>query len=131
MEKIFLSSSFAPEDAELVRQVERLLTSHGLLVLNGRSLGGGGLTPKIEAKIDQADALVALLTRREKQNDKWLPSDWVKDEFRYALNTKKPAIAVLESDVKLEGAYGENQYIKLDRDAPLETFLSLSESIAT
>lgn len=65
MRRVFLSHSFAERDRVLVSEVETLIRSHGLIATNGRTLGGGPLTPEVARSIDQADAMVALVTRRE------------------------------------------------------------------
>jgi hypothetical protein len=117
-------------DNELVDKIDRLLTSHGLRTITGKSVGGGALTPEVRARIEQADALVALLTRREQTpSSGWTTSEWVKDELDHARAKGKPSIAVIEGGVAAGGAYRENEYIPLDRAFSLETFLRLSETI--
>jgi hypothetical protein len=64
--KIFLGFSFRPENERVVRDIDRLVRSHGLVLVTGEALGGAGLTPEIQSRISQADALVTLLTREEK-----------------------------------------------------------------
>lgn len=90
MPRVFLSHSFADRDRLLVSQVERLLRSHGLIATNGRTLGGGPLTPEIARSIEAADGLVALLTLRE--NDPVnLTHPWVLQEFGHARLKQKLA----------------------------------------
>lgn len=133
--KVFLSFSFRDEDKDLVDLLDRLLASHDVRPITGRRLGGGALTPEVMQRIDVADALIALMTRREAlpggqgDNQRYKTHDWVRDEMQRARNNGKPAIALVENGVENTGAYAENEYIALDRDAPLEAILRLSETL--
>jgi hypothetical protein len=130
MESVFLAHSFKANDHELVEQVDRLVSSHALRSITGRIVGGGGLTPEIAKLIDRADALVALLTRRnENGNGGWSSHPWVNDELVMARAKNKPAIAFVETGVSLGGAFAENERINFDRDVPLEAFLRFSETL--
>ena len=82
MKKVFLSFSFRDEDRPLVSAVEQLLSSHELMSVTGKKLGGGPLTPTVMHRIEECDALIALLTRRdEKAIGGWTTHDWVRDEL--------------------------------------------------
>jgi hypothetical protein len=131
MEKIFLSYHFDDgPNRELARQVEELLESHSIVVITGEALGGGPLTPEIEGEIQAADALVALLTRREQQaNGRWATHPYCVDELKHARARHVPAIALLETDVDVRGMYQENEYIKYDAEKPLPAFLKLSKTV--
>lgn len=131
--KVFLSFSFRDEDKDLVDLLERLLASHDVRPITGRRLGGGALTPEVMQRIDAADALIALMTRREAlpgTGDRFKTHDWVRDEMQRARNSDKPAIALLETGVENVGAYAESEHIALDRDNPLEAILRLSETLS-
>ena len=131
MKKIFLSFSFRDADRELVASVEQLLVSHQITVITGRRLGGQSLSEAIKAKINQADGLIALLTRREQlTNGMWTTHDWVRDELNFARITKLPAIALVEDDVQISGAFGEHERIHFNRATDLwKTFLAISDTI--
>jgi hypothetical protein len=128
--KIFLAFSFRPEDKDLVSSVERLVASHGVQVTTGERLGGEALTPEVKSRIDDCDALVAVLTRRKKQvGGGWSTHEWVRDELGYARAKNKKAIALIEKEVDHGGMYQPNEYLGLDQAAPLPAFLNLSETI--
>jgi len=129
--KVFLAYSFRPANDQIVRQVDRLIRSHGLLPVTGEVLGGEGLTPEVQALIAQSDALVSLLTRDQKiQNKKsWIPTEWVRDELKSARDRKQPAIAMVETGVEIKGMFAENEYIPFDRAAPCEALIKLSQTI--
>lgn len=130
MLKIFLAFSFRREDRDLVRRVEALLESHGIRVDTGEVLGGEMLTPAVKKRIDGSDALVALLTRREKMaSGKWSTHDWVRDEVSYARTRKKAAIALVDVAVDVGGAYQEHERIDYDPKKESLAFLKLSQTV--
>jgi hypothetical protein len=99
--------------------------------VTGDVLGGGGLTPAIQNRIKESDALVALFTREERiaNQDEWRPTEWVSNEYISARSRNQLAIAVVEDGVRLNGAYAENEYIRLDPTRPCEAIVQLSETI--
>ncbi len=132
METIFLSQSFHPHDRDLVDGADRLLTNFGLMTITGRAVGGGALTPEVMERIEQSDGLIAIVARRDALADgQWTSSDWVRDEYTHAKSKDKPAIALIEGGVRLSGAYlnAAYEHIPLDREAPLEAFLRISDTL--
>lgn len=132
MRTVFLAYAFRDPDRELAAMVERLLASHNVRAVTGEALGGESITPEVQARIQKADGLIALLTRREQlASSGWTTHDWVRDEIGYArgLNPPRPTIALLEEGVALGGAYAQNEYIPLVRANPAEALLRLSETI--
>jgi hypothetical protein len=129
--KIFLGFSFRPENERVVRDIDRLVQSHGLVLVTGEILGGAGLTPEIQRRIAEADALVALLTREEKIDgqEAWRPTGWVNTEYISARARRQCAIALVEDSVKVDGAYAESEHIRIDRQCPCEAMVRLSETI--
>lgn len=51
MKKVFLTYSFREEDRDLVSYVEHLLASHNILAVTGEGVGGAGLTPAVQKRI--------------------------------------------------------------------------------
>jgi hypothetical protein len=128
--KIFLAFAFLDSDKALVSYVDQLVTSHLLKTTTGEGLGGEALTPAVQKRIDDCDAIVGLLTRRDaKQDGKYTTHQWVLDELSYARNNHKRAIAIVESGVDLGGMYQPNEYIPLDRNDPLPALLALSQTL--
>ena len=68
MQSIFLSYSFRLEDRNRIRDwlddIDHLLASHGIRSVRGKYLGGEPVWQEIEKRIQAADGLIALLTRR-------------------------------------------------------------------
>ena len=130
MKKIFLAFAFRDNDQALANQVEQLLGSHDVRVITGERLGGEALTPSVQARIDQSDGLIALLTRRDKIGKaKFTTHQWVQDELAYARNKNKRAIALVENGVNIGGMYAPHEYIPYDPLKPLPAFLVLAETI--
>jgi hypothetical protein len=130
MKTLFLSFSFNDQDRDLVAGVERLLASHEIRPITGRRVGGEAVTPAVLRRVEECDGCVALLTRRDElAAGGWTTHPWVDDELKHARGRDLPAIALVEDGVKPAGAYAEHERIPLDREAPLDAFLALSETI--
>jgi hypothetical protein len=132
MNAIFVSQSFIQADRDLVEGIDRLLTNFGFVTRTGLNLGGEALTCEVMKRIDRSDALIALVTRRDQLADGgWMSSSWVRDEYARAKDGRKPAIALIENGVRLDGAYLNHAYehIKYDRNSPLEAFLRVSDAL--
>lgn len=130
--RVFFSYSFG-EDSKFVEGLERLLNSQNISVATGRRLAGEQLTAAIWQLIDDSDGLIALKTRRERVGDpgenRWRSSPWIDDEYKYARNQGKQAIAMVEDGVDYSGAFENYERIPFDRSDPLEAFLRLSETL--
>jgi hypothetical protein len=128
MRRVFLSHSFAERDRVLVSQVEALIRSHGLIATNGRTLGGGPLTPEIAGFIEETDAMVALLTLRDNDPGN-ITHPWVQQELGHARLLKKPAIGLYERGVPVQGADAGYEHVDYDPGAPHLSFIELSETL--
>jgi hypothetical protein len=131
MIRIFLAYSFQDADKELVNYVEQILASHGLERPRNDRLGGEAITRAVQKLIDDSDALIALLTRRDKKaNGSWTTHDWVKDELTYARSSRnKKAIALIENGVEVGGMNFDHEHVELDRARPHLALLALSDTI--
>lgn len=127
----FLAFAFRDEDKDLVGHVERLLASHHTFAVTGEGLGGEQLTPAVRQLIDETEALIGLLTRRDekKVGGTYTTHQWVLDEIGYARARGKRAIALVEDGVDVGGMYQPNEYIPLDRGQMHTALLRLSETI--
>ncbi len=131
--RVFLSSTFRDEDREVVGQIESMLSSVDVQIVTGSRLGGGDLTPEAMGRIGTSDGCVALMTRRERLGEpgveRWATHPWVRDEINHARGHGVRSIALVEEGVSDAGAYGERERIPFRREAPLEAFLALLETI--
>lgn len=131
--KVFLSYSFSGDDSDLVQDLERLLSSHNVLIAKGRRLGGGLLHPEVRQRIDDSDGLIALRTKRERVGEpaenRWRSSPWIDYEYSHARDEDKQAIALVERGVEIDGPFEGHERIAFDRTNPLKAFLALSETL--
>jgi hypothetical protein len=94
-------------------------------------VGGDDLTAAIKASIANSDALIALLTKDKKfdDRDEWATTDWVKSELENARTRGQRAIALVEKGVAYGGLHAGNERISLNRENLHDAFLRLSETI--
>lgn len=116
MNKIFVSYHYDDPNKGLAAIVNDLLDGHSLRFTTGGPLGGGELTPTIKGQIEDADALIALLTRRDNLgNGKWTTYDFCKTELQHARSLGKNAIAIVETGVDVQGLYQEHEVRRVAR----------------
>src|SRR5215813_1364900 len=132
MDRVFIAHRFDELDRALASEVEDLLTSYELHATTGRLLGGDDLDDTVKKKIDEADAVIALMTRRDKlaEGEVWVTHPWVVNEYDYAVAKNKRAIAVVESGVRWTGMHGGREHIQFDRDQQNAALLRLSKTVA-
>ena len=118
LETVFFSYHFE-EDQELVRAIIKCIERHGLELVTGKRLGGGEVPSAVKDRIQSADSLIALMTRRykiaEPNLELWDTYPWVRDELTYGYQLRKPAIAIVESRVEVAGAFSTYERITFDR----------------
>jgi len=131
MDSIFLSYSFSkPEDLDIVRQVEDLFRSFGIITRTGLNLGGHQLTDQVFSLIDQSDALVAIASRREELVEGgWATHPWIRDEVGHARTTQKNAIVLVEDGVSSGGAYESYERIDFQRNNLDPALLKLAKTV--
>jgi len=128
--KIFLGLSFRDEDKEIVELVDQLIASHLVEMKTGERLGGDQLTPVVQRRIEDSDALVGVLTRRDmRQDGKWTTHQWVLDEIGWARAKNRKVIALMEQGVDLGGMFQSHEHISMEKDKPLKALLDLSDTI--
>lgn len=128
--KIFLGFSFRGEDKDIVEMVGQLIASHLVEMKTGERLGGEQLTPAVQRRIEECDALVGVLTRRDRRQDaKWTTHQWVLDEIGWARAKNRKVIALVEQDVDVGGMFQSHEHIPLDKNNPIQGLLTLSDTI--
>lgn len=123
MHRIFLSFHYDQTGQALADDVGTLVKSHGLILSTGENLAGRDLTDGIREKIDECDAVICLLTKRDQGQD----NQWVITERVYALAREKPVLTVVQKDLNPPGGmFGRNEYVPHDPDNLAGTILNLS-----
>jgi hypothetical protein len=130
MKDVFLSYCYDDMNTRLAKEIEELLETHNLGAVTGDTLGGEIVTQEVLKQIEEADALITMLTRREQLTDgKWTTHQFCLTELQHARAKSKPAIALLEDGVTNAGPFQEHEYIKYTPNDPLPAFLKLSRTI--
>jgi hypothetical protein len=84
-------------------------------------------------RIEASDGCVAVMTRRERLGElgaeRWATHPWVRDEINHARGHDVRSVALVQEGVSDAGAYGERERIPFLREAPLEAFLALLETL--
>ena len=96
----------------------------------GSETDTGSISEKAKSKIDDADIIVAIMTKDEQDgNGIWSPSKWVIEELAYSLASKdKEIVRLLEKGCDTSGRiFGDKEYISFDRENPTEAFIKLAE----
>lgn len=125
MESIFLSHHFDDHIEPIVESFARLINSHDLEVIDGRRLQGQLVLGAVQEKIEQADAAVVFLSKREAGKT----NDWVQQERIMAHTLGKPLIAIIEEGVANTAPFSGFETLQYNPDNLVETLLALSETI--
>ena len=120
--RVFISHS--TRDRGLVIALANLLTKFGVevFVAEWYLTPGQPLDKKIFTQIENADCVVALLTKNG------VRSNWVHQEIGYALKTRKLIIPLIEKGTTSQdlGAFQGKEYIEYDSLQPEEAFTKAS-----
>ena len=125
MESIFLSYHFDQNVESLAGSIKRLIHSHDLEVIDGHRLEGQQLTDAVAERIQGADAMVVLLSKRGEGKT----NDWVQHERTTAFTHKIPFIALIEEGLPNNGPFQTFEYIRYKPDDLVEALLKVSETI--
>jgi hypothetical protein len=107
--------------------------SYGVTVTTGKELQGKVITDGVKERIEEADAVLFVTTRREGPDGKgnYTTSDWVLDEIKHANSIGKEFII----EVREEGVdyankiHAERQYIPCDPNNLVKCFVELGRAI--
>jgi hypothetical protein len=116
MDRVFLAFSYRSADQQIVRPIiefaEAVLEAQAIRPVTGEVVGGEELTPAIMSRINDCDALIAVLTPNQERADKSFdPHTWVRDELNYARAQRKRSIALIHPSVAIEGAWQEHERV--------------------
>jgi len=127
---VFVSYNFGEKNKEITQKFIDFISKFDVAISDGSEVNTISVSEKVKTKIDDADILVAIMTKDE-QDDKgaWSPSKWIVEELAYALaNKNKKIIRLLEKGCDTNGRiFGDKEYISFDRENPAEAFIKLAE----
>jgi hypothetical protein len=125
MESIFLSHHFDNEIAPVVESFKRLIESHDLEVIDGRRLEGRLVIDEVKSRIEEADAVIVFLSKREAGKT----NEWVSHERSAAQTLGKPLLAIVEQGLTNAAPFGGFESLQYNPDKLSDTLLDISESI--
>lgn len=127
---IFISYNFGEKSKDITKKFKDFISKFDIAISEGSEVNTISVSEKVKTKIDDADIVVAIMTKDE-QNDKgiWSPSKWIVEELAYALaNKNKEIIRLLEKGCDTSGRiFGDKEYISFDRKNPTEALIKLAE----
>lgn len=138
LQQIFLSYTYAPhpvhsvELALLESATRRIVEAMGCRVIDGKDLGGGGLTLTLEARIVGCDALIALVTPQTDAVGTAIAPSFVESEMNFARGTKLGkgrTIAVIHPLLKAAGLYAGDEHINYAIGDEISAILKLAATI--
>lgn len=136
MEKLFLSYTYRPHpqheaDLDRLRKcVVRAVEAMGLRIIDGIDVGGRPLDDALRKRIEDADALVALMTPQADDGGNVIDPAFVLSEFQYAEGQKKPTMRVIHHLLASKGLGAGNEYTPYKPGAEVDVILKLMNTIA-
>lgn len=128
IETIFLGYSYRQEDDEFVSGFKELLSDKGYEVLDGKADGLGSISQAIIEKIQISDAVVIVMTKRDKkENGKFTTAAWLLEEKGAGLALGKPVGMLVEEEIDdsdIGGMQGDNQRFHFTRNNFLKTAMN-------
>jgi hypothetical protein len=127
---IFVSYNFADKNKGITTTFKNFISKFDVAISEGSETDTISVSEKVKTKIDDADIVVAIMTKDE-QDDKgnWSPSKWIIEELAYALADKnKEIIRLLEKGCDSNGRiFGDKEYIQFERENTSEALIKLAE----
>lgn len=127
---IFISYNFDEKNKDITKKFIDFISKFDVEISVGSETDTISVSEKVKTKIDDADMVVAIVTKDE-QDDKgnWSSSKWIIEELAYALaNKDKEIIRLLEKGCNTDGRmFGDKEYISFDRENLTEALIKLAE----
>ncbi|NZD66261.1 toll/interleukin-1 receptor domain-containing protein [Rhizobium sp. WYCCWR 11290] len=136
METVFLSYTYRPHpdhqpDLEKLRSyVVRAVEAMGLRVIDGVDVGGHPLDDALRRRIEDADALIALVTPQADDAGGLADPAFVLSEFQYAMGQSKPTMRVLHHLQTARGLGASHEYTPWRPSGEVDVILKLMNTIA-
>lgn len=136
MERIFLSYTYKPIDVvkqeteDLVKYIKIMIEAMDLRVLDGVDIGGRAIDTEIQKRINDSDALIAIMTPwLDAQGQKVIPQ-YVQAEYDLALGQEKHAIRIIHDSLPVQGMFTNHEYIVYSAKTQVHTLLKLMQTIS-
>ncbi|MEW8338494.1 MAG: hypothetical protein AB2708_01480 [Candidatus Thiodiazotropha taylori] len=136
MERIFISYTYNPVDAykqetdAFISYIKIMIEAMGITILDGVDVGGWAIDAEIEKRINQSDALIAVMSPWEDAAGQTVIPPYVLSEFNIAHIQRKPTIRMIHKDLNVDGMLQNNEYIQYSPDNEVKVLLKLMRTIA-
>jgi hypothetical protein len=129
--KIFVGFGYHPHDRWVQDLVFPLIEAFGDEVITGEDLQGEQITEAVRRKIQQSDALIGFVTRRNPDTPRDRTTHrWVTDELTCGLLCNIPVVEVREVGVDEQGGLvGDRQRIVYDPTARDHCIVAIAKTI--
>jgi hypothetical protein len=108
--KIFVAYGYNERDKWVPSLVFPIIKAFGDEVITGEELQGEQITDSVIKEIEQSDALMAFVTKRQKIDEtQWTTHRWVTDEISQALAYKKLVAEIREIGVDEQGGIASDR----------------------
>lgn len=125
--KIFVGYGYQNRDQWVEDLVFPIIEAFGSEAISGKEVYGEIISEAVRKKIQECDALVAFLTRRDQLREGWNTHRWVSDELAIAITHDLQVLEIKEIGVTDQGGIAEDrQRIEFDeknRDQCLVEFV--------
>ena len=127
---VFIPYNLGEKNKEITQKFIDFISKFDVVISVGSETDTMSVSEKVKLKIDNADIVVAIMTKDE-QDDKghWSSSKWIIEELAYSLAYKnKEIIRLIENGCITDGRiFGDREYISFDRENPADAFIKLAE----
>ena len=126
---VFISFNFDEKNKNITKKFKDFISKFDVEILEGSEVNTISISEKVKTKINDADIIVAIMTKDEQDNKGVsFPSKWVIEELAYALaNKNKEIIRLLEKGCDTNGRiFGDREYIIFDKEDPSEALIKLA-----
>jgi hypothetical protein len=125
--RIFIGYGYNERDKWIEYLVFPLIESFGAEVISGKEIHGRVISNAIQNQIEQSDALIAFLTKRE---DTGVTHRWVSDELSIGIANKIQVLEVREIGVNDQGGIaGDRQRIEYDENQRDKCLVEIAKAV--
>lgn len=114
----------------LQRTVRRVIEAMDLRVVDGMDLGGRRVDEEMDKRIEDADAMIALVTPQADGAGNLALPEFVSTEFQTARTLRKPRLRVLHATLAARGLGAGEEYAPFDPANTLDVVMKLLGTIA-
>jgi len=125
--RIFIGYGYNPRDKWVEDMVFPLVKAFGSEVISGKEIQGSIITNAIQNKIEQSDAIIAFLTKRD---DSGATHRWVSDELSIGIAHGINVLEVREKGVDEQGGIaGDRQRIEYEENHRDKCLVEIAKTI--